>query len=176
MGSGILVSRRQDYLYVLTAEHVVRQGWEDAEEVNLRFHFWREDLVPAEVLSFSEGDLDLAVLRVDMAAAPFLRPHVEELAEVAADHGVNVCIEMHPNMLVMTGNVVDFEYNCEGGASGGAIFDQRARLRGLIQQYDGKLCYALVFPVIRQVVEDGQGKGCGLTRAGLRAANQVMSG
>jgi hypothetical protein len=64
VGAGIIVGIKADNLYIATANHVVRRGALDAEEVRIRFR-WRPDtLVKAQLLPQRDSEMDLAVLDV----------------------------------------------------------------------------------------------------------------
>jgi hypothetical protein len=63
-GAGILIGQAPDRLYIATANHVVRQGTQQAERVQVQFRWLPGEPKEAKVLSDVELPLDLAVLVV----------------------------------------------------------------------------------------------------------------
>ena len=83
VGAGIIVGIRADNLYIATANHVVRRGALEAEEVKIRFRWLSDRPGKARLLQHRDSDteMDLAVLdvtglqalAVDAGALPFDR-------------------------------------------------------------------------------------------------------
>ena len=65
-GFGFVVSERDDRLFVVTANHVVRYDEPDVttEQVQVRFYADQGRSYPAELLDVASGDADLALLDV----------------------------------------------------------------------------------------------------------------
>ena len=63
-GAGILIGHGADRLYIATANHVVRQGAQQAERVQVQFKWLPGEPKEAKVLDHVEPLLDLAVLMV----------------------------------------------------------------------------------------------------------------
>ena len=63
-GAGIIVGMDADYLYIATANHVVRRGPREATNLKVEFQFLA-GRVDAELEDVSDNTIDLAVLRVD---------------------------------------------------------------------------------------------------------------
>ena len=68
-GAGIIVGHRQDRLYILTANHVVRSGPREAKSVVARLHGFTGETQAAKIAEDFDPTLDLAVLIVPNASA-----------------------------------------------------------------------------------------------------------
>ena len=65
IGAGIIVGVRGDRLYIVTANHVVRQGTqEEAQDLRVLFRWLPGESAPARLLTDVDHGLDLAVLSV----------------------------------------------------------------------------------------------------------------
>jgi alpha-tubulin suppressor-like RCC1 family protein len=63
-GAGIIVGTGSDRLYVATANHVVRQGSDEAQELRAQLLWLRGEWVEAKLLTHADPASDLAVLNV----------------------------------------------------------------------------------------------------------------
>ena len=63
-GAGILFARQANRLYVVTANHTVRRGVEQADRVKVQFRWLPGDWSDARLLQHEDRDLDIAVLSV----------------------------------------------------------------------------------------------------------------
>src|SRR5262245_57301638 len=64
LGAGIVVGEGGDRVYIATANHVVRQGGQAAQDLKVRFRARPGELFEATLLSNFDDKLDLAVLTV----------------------------------------------------------------------------------------------------------------
>jgi hypothetical protein len=64
LGAGIVVGEGGDRLYIATANHVVRQGGQTAEDLKVRFRALPGEGFEAKLLSDFDDKLDLAILSV----------------------------------------------------------------------------------------------------------------
>ncbi|MEE8587464.1 MAG: SUMF1/EgtB/PvdO family nonheme iron enzyme [Acidobacteriota bacterium] len=65
-GAGIIFAHTRNRLYLATANHVVRKGLKDAQDLRLRFLSLPGEPVEAKLLEDRDADLDLAVLALDL--------------------------------------------------------------------------------------------------------------
>ncbi|HZT28628.1 MAG TPA: hypothetical protein VFA33_02005 [Bryobacteraceae bacterium] len=72
LGAGIIFGAALHRLYILTANHVVRQGVETAQAVDVEFRWLPGERSGARLLSTADTGLDVAVLSVETAAPPGL--------------------------------------------------------------------------------------------------------
>jgi hypothetical protein len=61
-GAGIIVGSRSDRLYIATANHVVRKGLNDAEDLRVELRSLPGEAIAANLLEHADESLDLAVL------------------------------------------------------------------------------------------------------------------
>jgi len=64
LGAGIIFGTGQDRLYIVTANHVVRRGADQAKEIKAQLKWLPGEPQPATLLTTSDPNLDLAVLVV----------------------------------------------------------------------------------------------------------------
>ena len=69
-GFGFVVGKQDNWLYVVTANHVVRSGQPDDNTQTVRLQFYQDPGIQAEaeLLPLSDTVLDLALLRITMPA------------------------------------------------------------------------------------------------------------
>jgi len=65
VGSGIIFGRSGNILFIATANHVVRWGAKEAQDLRVEFSFWPEE-VEAKLSGKFDRQLDLAMLLVDL--------------------------------------------------------------------------------------------------------------
>ncbi len=66
IGSGIIFGRANDRVYIVTANHVVRRGEEEIQNLQVTLKTHLDEPLPGILLQDFDGKLDLAVLRVDL--------------------------------------------------------------------------------------------------------------
>jgi hypothetical protein len=76
-GAGIIVGRSGDDLFVVTANHVVRRGNREAEDIRIRFRWQSDTPIQAKLLTHKDQASDLAILGVSDAKS--LKKRVIEL-------------------------------------------------------------------------------------------------
>ena len=65
VGAGIIFGQRGNSLYIVTANHVVRQGLHDAKNVRVQFRWLPGEEVDSKLLADSDREMDWAVLKVE---------------------------------------------------------------------------------------------------------------
>ena len=149
-GAGIIFGAEADNLYVVTANHVVREGGLEATEIRLRFRWLPDQPVKANLLAQADPKLDLAVLQVigikiRMDAMPF-----EEVRDPSSlQRGDGVYLLGYPlrkawrtnvtpeKFAEKSGHSLQFESNfLARGHSGGALLDDRWEIVGMLKSED----------------------------------------
>ncbi len=172
LGAGIIFSVRGNYLFIVTAQHVVK----DIEEINVEFEFWRGIFPKAKpLISYVDKKMDIQVLQVDLQekelhAFPFKLLPFNQIGYVSnLENGDEVHLIGHPSGtewdVSWTPSVVDkivgeriyFEYTCQPGNSGGGLFTNRWGVSGMILRHQYPSCEALSFERIRAAMEDDWG-------------------
>jgi hypothetical protein len=74
IGAGIIIGIRSDRMYIVTANHVVRRGGKESQNVRVLFEWLPGEWRTARLLDSADNGLDLAVLSV------------ENVKSLAADH------------------------------------------------------------------------------------------
>lgn len=169
-GAGIIFSVRGGYLFMATANHVIRDS---TEGVEVEFEFLRG--VPLNVeLIHSYPKLDLAVLRVNVQESRFQEAHVtlpfDQISDVSnINRGDAVYPVGHPEGeawdIPLTPSTVKkaiaeeihFEPACFPGNSGGGLFDEQWNLIGMVIRARARSCEAVSFERIRATLEDDWG-------------------
>lgn len=149
-GAGIVFAIEKDRVYIVTANHVVRQGATEAAGLQVRLRNWPDKTLAAKLLPRADRQLDVAVLTVDNLAASGIDActlSLDRLApEEAVERGVSVFPIGNPNgvawgvplhadgILEVQGDEVTFEsLRIARGHSGGALIGAGGRLFGMIQ-------------------------------------------
>ena len=151
LGSGIIVGIRADSLYLATANHVVRRGARETEEIKLWFRWLPDRPVTARLLQHRDADagMDLAVVEVtglqevaaDAGALPF--DHVGNLNLLQRGAALYLLgnpggrpwrINTTPEKYLETRqNSLEFESNLIAKAhSGGALLNGERELLGML--------------------------------------------
>ena len=150
VGAGIIFGQRGSSLYVLTANHVVRQGAQDATGVRVRFRWLPGEDLEARLLADADAQLDWAVLKVENVDVAGLSPDGLPFARLgepsALQRGDRVFLIGNPtghswDVSVTPDSVTDntassifFEsVHLEPGHSGGALLDENRRVVGLLK-------------------------------------------
>lgn len=174
-GSGILFARRGSHLYIATANHVVRQGIEEADDLRVRFRFWRDEAVHADLLEQRDRTLDLAVLRVDLSSVPVPPETLDGLEwrqlgdALALEEGGDVFPVGNPHgrpwfapreaapVHRIVGDEITFEHDCEQGYSGGGLFDETWSLVGMLVTDDPVVCRAKAIHAVFEKLQKAWG-------------------
>jgi alpha-tubulin suppressor-like RCC1 family protein len=149
-GTGIVIGAENDQVYIITANHVVRDGDRQGQEVAVEFYTLQGKPIKAQLQSQFDLDHDLAVLRVPNAKAngidgnafPFDRAGDPALL----DRGDPVFLAGHPNDVRWSLSVTpDGFVETEGdwlrfeskslypGHSGGALLNFRLEIVGMLR-------------------------------------------
>ena len=165
-GAGVVFALRPPFVYVVTANHVVRQGTRDYGGLKVGFESWPGESLPATLLETSNQDLDVAVLRVDFngrnipesrlpAPATMIYAGARQLARgarvypIGHPQGQPWYIPGRPAAVYKVGGVeIGIEFACGDGHSGGALFDPRWRLLGMLLRTDDFICTAVSFETV----------------------------
>jgi hypothetical protein len=157
VGAGIIFGQNQkgNSLYIVTANHVVRQGPEEATDVQVQF-FWEPEgnAHAASLQKTAYADLDLAVLKVenvdqsDMPSGGLPYDLVGDAGSLKP--GDKVHLVGNPNghawdmtrtadaVTGKTGSVISFEVpHLQPGHSGGALLDEHYRVVGVLTTSQG---------------------------------------
>jgi Trypsin-like peptidase domain len=151
IGAGVIFGAAGDRLYVATANHLVRRGGVDAQQIRVRFRSLPGEPVPARLLADLDPGLDLAVLSVaglkgiglDLAALRFDRigkPDVLKRGDgvfaIGQPGGNRWRLSVSPDRVArVTGDVVQFESTfIAAGHSGGALLNQQGQIVGMIRR------------------------------------------
>jgi hypothetical protein len=147
IGGGIPVGEGPDRLYIVTANHVVRQGSETIENPRIEFRWLPGESFPATLLTSRDDFLDIAVLSVaDLSRinTGFARVLV---AGDPVKRGDTVYVLGHPNgdpwnlrvtpdrVAQISGASILFETGLLApGNSGGALLNDRKLLIGIVRR------------------------------------------
>lgn len=149
-GAGILVSHEGDRVYLATANHVVRQGGEEAQKIEVQLkglapRWHRARLLPA----LPDSDLDLAIVAVDGVAGPDLNfcalpLHLgggdsglrrgDAVFPVGYPGGILWAMPLSPDHAsqVVPGQISFESQFVRVGFSGGALLNKRGAIVGMI--------------------------------------------
>jgi alpha-tubulin suppressor-like RCC1 family protein len=153
IGAGIIAGIRADNLYIATANHVVRRGALEAEEIQIRFRWLPDKPVKARLLQHRDSGMDLAVLdvtrlkelAVDVGALPFdclgslnLLQRGDALYLLGNPGGRRWRINTTPEKYIETiKDSVEFESNLIAkGHSGGALLNGERELLAMLLSDD----------------------------------------
>jgi len=149
-GAGIICGAGSDTLYIVTANHVVRKGEDEAEEIQIHFKWLPGKTVKATLLRQRDTELDLAVLR--MTGFSQLGINIEDLpfdrlgSPSSLQRGDDIYLLGYPGgrpwrvnttpekFAEARGDSLEFESNLiTGGHSGGALLDENRDLVGMLR-------------------------------------------
>lgn len=151
IGAGIIFGAGGDRVYVATANHLVRRGGVEAQQIGVRFRSLPGAAAPARLLADLDPGLDLAVLSVagikglglDLAALRFDRigkpdtlKRGDGVFAVGQPGGSRWRLSVSPDRVArVTGDVVQFESTfIAAGHSGGALLNQQGQIVGMIRR------------------------------------------
>ncbi len=187
VGSGIIFGFERDQLYIVTADHVVRQAAREAEEVRVRL-FWSPDKsIKATLLAHRDTALDVAVLSVselgDLEAKsdelPFDRmgdPNSLRRGDLiyllGNPHGKSWRVNTTPEQFIEArGDSLEFESNLIApGHSGGALLNTQRELLGMLKSDHAPYGDAVSITSILKKVKDW-GYPVSIGRIGIRVAS-----
>jgi cytolethal distending toxin subunit A len=169
IGAGIVFDKRPDSLYIVTANHVVRRGTTEASDVRVRLLMLPGERLPAKLLD-AFPDHDIAVLRVEGLSA-FQRDleslRLDRLGDVGAVKSRDEVYTIgQPNakrwdvsaggdrITRLDGEAFAFQsFAVAPGSSGGALFDAKRLLIGLVQKDAPPGAEALRVDVMTRVLQ-----------------------
>jgi hypothetical protein len=150
IGAGIIVGFGSDQIYIVTADHIVRQAAQEAAEVKIRFYWSPEKKMTAKLLAKRDTALDLAVLGVgdvtwlqkkldelpfDRLGDPKFLQRGDPLYLLGNPNGKSWRINTTPERFAeMRKESVEFESNLIApGHSGGALLNGERELVGMLK-------------------------------------------
>ena len=146
VGAGIIFSQQGNSLYIVTANHVVRQGMQDAK-VRVRIRTIPGKSFDAQLLDDSDASADWAVLEVANVELPAGGLPFAQLGDAnSLDRDANVFLIGNPGgraweltvrpvgVTRKTSESIWFESSLlQGGYSGGALLDDQKGIVGLLK-------------------------------------------
>jgi S1-C subfamily serine protease len=149
-GSGIVFGAQAGRLYIATANHVVRRGAAEAQELTVRFWTLPGERLPAKLLLHADRGLDLAVLSVETSGEGSLEPgsfpfdrlgdagvleRGDPVLSIGNPSGRPWEVSATPELFYnRQGDQLHFESSfIAGGSSGGGLFNHNAELLGMIR-------------------------------------------
>jgi hypothetical protein len=143
-GSGIIVGRNRERMYVITANHVVRNGTDQATEVRVYFRWLPGESSEAVLLEHFDPEMDLAVIAIPNP--PVFAVAFDQLAparSVKVNDGVYLvgfpggALDVNPapqRITSILGHRVRFRSDSiAAGHSGGGLFNERHELIGMVR-------------------------------------------
>jgi hypothetical protein len=148
-GAGIIVGSKADRLYIATANHVVRKGARDAQNLRVELKSLPGETFQALLQTHYDADLDLAVLRVsdvsrhkipvetlswDRLGSSTALKRGSPVYPVGNPKGLAWITPVTPDKIAdVVGDQIHFESNfVREGHSGGGLFTERWELVGMI--------------------------------------------
>ncbi len=166
-GSGIVFGQAGDILFIVTANHVVRRGRKEAQNVRVEFKFWHEK-IEATLLEQRDRNLDVAVLLVNLRKSNLSHSLLSTFLPLAQLQYVSDVAGMRtlypvghppgadwytpkppPQLYHIEGETVRFHFQCDQGYSGGGLFNEEWGLIGMIVRFNPPVCEAVSFERIR---------------------------
>lgn len=149
-GAGIIFGSRGDRLYIVTANHVVRTGTQEVQDLRIKFRFFPGERLKAQLLHHTDERLDLAVLCVEdvrISEIPIDSLKFDQLGDVRSlkrgdevyhvgcPNGIPWRANVNPDRISeKVGELIKFESNfIAKGHSGGGLFNNRWELVGMIR-------------------------------------------
>lgn len=169
-GAGIIVGSRSDRLYIATANHVVRKGLNDAEDLRVELRSLPGEAIEANLLEHADESLDLAVLNVpglserhisveglpfDLLGDPDGLERGDPVFHVGNPNGTRWRSNVTPDAVsLVVGTEIRFEsYSVAPGSSGGGLFDQWWNLVGLVRADQPPDAVAIPIDIVLQRLE-----------------------
>jgi tetratricopeptide (TPR) repeat protein len=153
IGAGIIFGQSNNRLYIVTANHVVRRGLQEAKDVRVQFKWLPGEKLEAKLLEHADSTLDLAVIAVkeaDKLGIPANTLRFDQLGDTSAlkredfvylignPQGKNWRITVSPDKVTEKLNdSISFEslHNAPG-FSGGGLLNESLQLVGMIKTDD----------------------------------------
>jgi len=148
-GAGIIFGFQLDRIYIATANHVVRKGTQEAQNLQVKFKWLPGESIEARLLKHSDKDLDLAVLAVvgrrlgmDFKSLPFNElgdpsslKRGDAVYMIGNPSGQQWRVNVTPdNVSSKSGNIISFETAfIRPGHAGGALLNKNWELVGMIK-------------------------------------------
>lgn len=170
-GAGVVFDYDGRYASVMTAAHVIRAGNQYIDGLRVELRVWPGQSVPIERESLrARPNLDFAAFRVDLSVLGIPAAQIEQTLPLdllgssdslrggdrvyTVGHALdyqwiipNQPIFFHSFTRYEAGSrepeIAQVEYQCPSGHSGGALFDDRWRLVGVMLNTEGPFCWAL---------------------------------
>ncbi len=148
LGAGIIFGYSATRVYIATANHVVRQGTDEAESVRVQFKWLPGESIKAKLLEHVDSNLDLAVLVVTYRMESDLKSlTLDQLGDstslkrgdtvhsIGNPRGQQWRVNVTPERVSdKVGDSIFFESGFIGpGHSGGALVNERWELVGMIK-------------------------------------------
>jgi hypothetical protein len=150
IGSGIIFGFGPDQVYIVTADHVVRQAAREADEVTIRLYWSPDKKIKAKLLSHRDTAMDVAVLSVsdltglktkgdelpfDRMGDPSSLQRGDAIYLLGNPHGKSWRVNTAPEKFIETrGDSLEFESNLVApGHSGGALLNGERELLGMLR-------------------------------------------
>ncbi|MHC9062457.1 ankyrin repeat domain-containing protein [Nitrospira sp. CMX1] len=147
-GAGIIFGREKNRLYIVTANHVVRKGQEEARDLQVRLKSLPQKLLKANLLKQVDSELDLAVLSVEGTTTDEIdlcALRMDRLGQTNVKRGDAVYPVGNPNGMpwvmpavpdrvaqVVGDQVMVQSTVISVGHSGGALLDESSNIIGMI--------------------------------------------
>ena len=145
-GAGLIFGTGNNRLYIATANHVVRKGLNEAENLEMQLNWLPGEWVPVKLLDHGDKDLDLAVLVAQGAedlAIPALHWETlgqpaeleqrDEVFPVGYPSGTPWFVSVQPHLVSeVDSQVLKTEGTLVPGNSGGALFTKDWRIVGIV--------------------------------------------
>lgn len=181
-GAGVVFAYDGRYAHVMTALHVARAQGQYRDDLKVAFRVWPGHVLPVAPDSLlGRPNLDFATFKVDLeplglpaaqiektlpldllGSSENLRPgdRVFTVGHTFAFQWLipNEPVFFHSFTRMTPGGpkpeIIQVEYQCPPGHSGGALFDEQWRLVGVLLNTEGPFCWALRVEQALQVVRE----------------------
>jgi hypothetical protein len=147
-GAGIIFGYTASRIYIATANHVVRQGIDEAKNVRVQFKWLPGESIEAKLLGNADSNLDLAVLvvtgrvEIDLKSLPFDQlgdstsvKRGDLVHSIGNPRGQQWRVNVTPDRVSdIVGDTISFESGFIGpGHSGGGLLNERWELVAMIK-------------------------------------------
>jgi Trypsin-like peptidase domain len=145
-GAGIIFGSSDNRIYIATANHLVRQGSEETQDVRVELKWLPGESVEAKLLENADNNLDLAVLSVvgkigqpslsfEQLGDPAILKRGDAVYSIGNPRGHKWSVNVAPDRVSgKSGDVISFQSNFIGpGHSGGGLLNQAGELVGMIK-------------------------------------------
>ncbi|HSE15694.1 MAG TPA: serine protease [Pyrinomonadaceae bacterium] len=146
IGAGIIFSASGNRIYIATANHLVRQGTEETQDVRVELKWLPGEFVQAKLLETADKNLDLAVLSVvgeigsrslpfDQLGDPTTLNRGDAVYSIGNPRGHKWSVNVAPDRISgKSGDEISYESVFIGpGHSGGGLLNQARELVGMIK-------------------------------------------